>query len=154
QARSESLSAVEGLQNDLKRAQAALEAAEEATRLKEAEATAAIRSLDLETQRHASLLRDAENAGAKVKGLTDDLSEKAGLLSAAETELQAAKAAQARLQRDIETLASSERTWRETAQAFEQRLNDTLANVEGLSEQVARLDAEKEQEVARFNRLE
>jgi chromosome segregation ATPase len=154
QARSESLSAIEGLQNDLKRAQVAQAAAEEATRMKEAEATAAIRSLDLETQRNAGATRELENLRAKLKELTDDLDERTAALTGAETELQAAKAAGARLQRDIETLASSERTWRETAQAYETRLNDTLANVESLSEQVARLDAEKEAEIARFNRLE
>jgi chromosome segregation ATPase len=154
QARSESLSAIEGLQNDLKRAQTAQAAAEEATRMKEAEATAAIRSLDLETQRNAGATRELENLRAKAKELTDDLEERTAALTGAETELQAAKAAGARLQRDIETLASSERTWRETAQAYETRLNDTLANVESLSEQVARLDAEKEAETARFNRLE
>jgi chromosome segregation ATPase len=154
QARSESLSAIEGLQGELKRAQAATTAAEEAARKKEAEATAAIRSLDLESQRNSSASRDLENARAKQKELEDDLAEVRAQLTAAETELEASKAAQARLQRDIETLAGSERTWRETAQSLEQRLNDTLANVESLSEQVARLDAEKEAEVARFNRLE
>jgi chromosome segregation ATPase len=154
QARSESLSAIEGLQHDFKRAQTAQAAAEEAGRMKEAEATAAIRSLDLETQRNASATRELENLRAKSKELADDLDERTAALTGAETELQAAKAAGARLQRDIETLASSERTWRETAQAYETRLNDTLANVESLSEQVARLDAEKEAETARFNRLE
>ncbi len=154
QARSESLSAIEGLQGDLKRAQAAQHKAEELAQQKEAEAASAIRSLDLEAQRHADLSREAQNAVSRSKELAEELSEREGQLAGAETELQATKAASTRLQRDIETLAYSERTWREMAQAYEQRLNDTLANVEALSEQVARLDAEKEAEVARFNRLE
>lgn len=154
EARSESMQAVEHLQGELQRATAAREAAEEASRAREAEKIAALRTLDLETQKHTNVDAQLQNARAQVKDLADELREREGSLQAAETELQSVKAAATRLQRDIETLSNSERTWREMAQSYEQRLNDTLANVETLSEQVARLDSEKEQEVARFHRLE
>ncbi|MBK7863238.1 MAG: carboxypeptidase regulatory-like domain-containing protein [Archangiaceae bacterium] len=153
-ARSESMQAVEALQGELKRAKAAVEAAEESARAREAEKIAAIRSLDLETQKHGALDRELQNAQARLAEVSEDLREQEGNLSAAETELAATKAGNTRLQRDIETLANSERTWREMAQSYEQRLNDTLANVESLSEQVAQLDAEKEQGLARLHRLE
>src|SRR6185436_18602967 len=93
-------------------------------------------------------------ARARLEELTSGLGEKETNLAAAETELQATRAAGSRLQRDIETLANSERTWREMAQQYEQRLNDTLANVDSLSEQAAKLESEKDQEIARFHRLE
>ena len=65
-ARSESMQAVEGLQGELKRARAAMDAAEEAARAREAEKIAALRTLDLETQKHTTVDRDYQNARAKL----------------------------------------------------------------------------------------
>lgn len=154
QAQSEAQSAVESLQRQLDEATKSLRAADDALTQKEAERHAAFRAVELEEVKREQLKTEVQNLTAKVSELADELQFRSSTLTATETELEGARADKARLQRDIETLSSSERTWREHAQQFESRLNDTLANVTALSDQVAKLEAEKDQEQARFRRLE
>ena len=59
-----------------------------------------------------------------------------------------------RLALDIETVAGSERTWRVVAGQLETRLADTSVNVKSLSDQHAAAEAARDNETARYHRLE
>jgi len=153
-ARTQALQAIEGLENSLSQARHQLVELREDSGKRDAERVSLERSLDVERTTRAGLKAEIEREALRAQGLQDELTQRGADLSAVETELQSTRSAQARALRDIETLSNSERTWREIAQQTDQRLVDTTANVQTLSDQLAQAEAEKESLAARARRLE
>ncbi|MBS1150687.1 MAG: hypothetical protein H6Q89_2385, partial [Myxococcaceae bacterium] len=152
--RSEALSAVEVLEGQLEQLRARSGEALAQLERKESERLAAMRSVELETQSRMRFEQDLSRSQAELAQAQALVQQLEGERPAFDTELQEAKAGANRLARDIEVLAGSERTWRAMAQELEQRLANTQANVETLSEQLTQAEAAKEAEVARYRRLE
>lgn len=153
-ARSVALQAIEGLEHSLSQAREQLIELREESSRRAGERASVERALDAERHKRSALTADLEREAARAKSFEEALALRSAELSALETELQATQSAQARALRDIETLSNSERTWREIAQQTDQRLLDTTANVQTLSDQLAQAEAEREAESARSRRLE
>ncbi|MDP1920132.1 MAG: methyltransferase domain-containing protein, partial [Myxococcales bacterium] len=153
-ARTQSLLAIEGLERSLAEARTQVAAMRDESQKREADRLSLSRSFEVESTHRRDLEKELQREVTKARELEQALAEKQTALTGIETELQSAASAHARALRDIETLASSERTWRELAGQYEQRLVETSANVQQLSDQVAQLGAEKESEIARGRRLE
>jgi golgin subfamily B member 1 len=153
-ARSQSLAAIEHLQSAVAEARLLAERSAEATAAKEVDLQSMLRSLESEQAWRRGLEAElAQERGHRAE-VSQALEQRNLELSGSQTELTAARAAHTRALRDIETLASSERTWRETAGQYEQRLADTTTNVALLSDQLAQVEAALEAETARARRLE
>lgn len=153
-ARTQSLLAIEGLERSLAEARTQVAAMRDESSKREADRLSLARSFEVESTHRRDLEKELQREVTKVHELEQSLAEKQTALTGIETELQSATSAHARALRDIETLASSERTWRDLAGQYEQRLTETSANVQQLSDQLAQLGAEKESEIARGRRLE
>lgn len=152
--RTQALQAIENLEHSLAEARKqAAEARDEATR-KEAERYATERQVTVALERHGALEAELQRDHARAETLAHEVERRGQDLAALDTELQASRAAQARAQRDIETLAGSERNFRETAGQLERQLADTTANVQQLSDQLAQVEAARDSETARGRRLE
>lgn len=153
-ARTQSLLAIEGLERSLAEARTQVAAMRDESSKREADRLSLSRSFEVESTQRRELEKELQRELTKTRELELALAEKQTALNGLETELQSAASAHARASRDIETLSSSERTWRDLAGQYEQRLTETNANVQQLSDQLAQLSAEKESEVARGRRLE
>ncbi len=152
--RSEAVSAIEVLEGQL--AAMRTRSGETLAQLerKEGERLSALRSIELEAQARQKFENELARTQSELTIALEEVAQLEAEKPGHETELQEAKAASNRLARDIEVLAGSERTWRGMAQELEQRLSNTQANVEALSEQVAAAEAGREAEAARYRRLE
>jgi golgin subfamily B member 1 len=153
-ARTQSLLAIEGLEHSLAEARAQVASMRDESSRKEAERLSLARSFEVESTHRRDLEKELQREVTKARELEQALAERQTAITGLETELQSAASSHARALRDIETLASSERTWRELAGQYEQRLTETSANVQQLSDQLVQVGAEKEGEVARGRRLE
>lgn len=153
-ARTESLKAIEHLENGFRELREQLAEARRLADEKEADRLSALRSADVVVRARAELETALQREQARAEQLAADLAQSSTEASGLETELLAAKAAHTRALRDVETLANGERTWRETAKQYEQQLSGSAQNVQALSDQVAQLEAALDAEVARARRLE
>jgi chromosome segregation ATPase len=154
EARTQSLLAIEGLERSLAEVRQQLASIREASSAREADRLSLTRSLDVEVEAKRNIEKELQRTKALAQQMEVELAQKRVALNGLETELQASASAHARALRDIETLASSERTWRDLASQYEQRLAETSLNVQQLSDQIAQLSAEKDAEFARSRRLE
>ena len=154
QGQSEALAAVEHLKKNLELAEVEHEKTRVIAREQEAERHSAVRALETEEKKRLDLIAELERERAHVAALEEDVKARLAELAARDTELQGVQAAHARALRDVETVASSERHFRELALQYEARLNDTTNDVQQLSDQVAQLESAKDTEVARARRLE
>ncbi len=154
EARTQSLLAIEGLERSLAEARTQVAAMRDESSKREADRLSLARSFEVESTHRRELETELQREVTKARELEQALAEKQTALAGIETELQSVTSSHARAIRDLETLSNSERTWRELAGQYEQRLTETSADVQQLSEQLGQAVAEKEAEAARGRRLE
>ncbi|MGQ0507888.1 MAG: methyltransferase domain-containing protein, partial [Myxococcaceae bacterium] len=148
---STAMAALENLQAERNKAQTAAQSAGDQLVLKDAELARVRRETEADVQRRA----DAERA-LNAERLEHDKAldaERAERLTV-ETELASARAASARLSKDSETLAQSERTARGLAEQLEQKLAELKVGSKDSSSRIQDLEAELEVARSRARRLE